>query len=182
MNLAHRILKTLGWSIITPPDNPPKSIICVAPHTSNFDFIYGKLYYHAIKREAGFLMKKSWFVFPLGLIFKSMGGIPIDRSKKGRTVDATAALFEQYEKISIAITPEGTRRARSTWKTGFYRIALAAGVPIQLAVIDYKKKRLGIFETFTPTGDMEADIRYIRSKYNASQARYPRLFAEALPL
>ncbi len=178
MNFAHRILKFFGWSIITTPNDPPKSIICVAPHTSNWDFILGKLYYKAIGRRAGFLMKKDWFFFPLGTLFRRMGGIPIDRSRKGNTVEATTALFVNRKRLSIAITPEGTRKACERWKTGFYRIAYGAGVPIQLALIDYKTKRLGIFETFYPSGNMEQDICYIRSKYNASQAKYPRLFFE----
>ncbi len=177
-NFASWLLGVFGWRVITPPDNPPKSIICVAPHTSNWDFILGKLYYSAIGRHAGFLMKKDWFFFPLGGIMKSMGGIPVDRSRSGSMVEQLADRIKESSKLSIAITPEGTRSATERWKTGFYRIAYAANIPIQLAVIDYKKRELGIFETFYPTGDEEADIRYIRSRYLSEQARYPKKFIE----
>lgn len=168
----------MGWSRIIPQSNLPKSVICVAPHSSNLDFLLGKLYYWSIGRKAGFLMKKSWFFFPVGYIFKAMGGVPIDRSKKGSTVDQMARAFAENREFHIAITPEGTRSRSEKWKTGFYRIAMAAGVPIQLALIDYKKKEIGIFAEFTPTGNEEEDIRWIRSQFRADQARHPEKFAE----
>lgn len=177
-NFSSWLLGVLGWQVIIPPDNPPKSVICVAPHTSNFDFIFGKLYYAAIGRKAGFLMKKDCFFFPLGGIMKSIGGIPVDRSRHGSMVEQLAGRIRQSDSLSIAITPEGTRRATERWKTGFYRIACAAGIPIQLAVIDYKKRQLGIFETFYPTGNEEADFRHIRGRYHREQARYPQNFIE----
>ena len=150
----------------------------MAPHTSNWDFILGKLYYSAIGRHAGFLMKKDWFFFPFGGVLRSMGGIPVDRSHSGSMVDQLAERIKESSKLSIAITPEGSRRATDRWKTGFYRIACAANIPIQLAVIDYKKRELGILETFYPTGNEEADIRYIRSRYRSEQARFPKKFVE----
>lgn len=109
---------------------------------------------------------------------KSMGGIPVDRSRSGSMVEQLAERIKESPKLSIAITPEGTRSATERWKTGFYRIAYAANIPIQLAVIDYKKRELGIFETFYPTGDEEVDIRYIRSRYYSEQACYPKKFVE----
>ena len=78
--------------------------------------------------------------------------------------------------MHIAITPEGTRSRSEKWKSGFYHIAVAAGLPIELAVIDYKKKELGIFEVFHPTGDLEQDLSAIRSRYDSSQAKYPEKF------
>lgn len=80
--LSNWILRKSGWKLKITIDEPIKSVICVAPHTSNWDFIIGKLSYWAAGRQAHFLMKKSWFVFPLGSLLRSMGGVPIDRSKK----------------------------------------------------------------------------------------------------
>ena len=107
-----------------------------------------------------------------------MGGIPIDRRHKGNTVEQVVARFRAKDDFAVAITPEGSRKARDRWKTGFYHIAEEAGVPIQLAVIDYKRKELGIFEQIVPTGDLDKDILYIRSKYRADQAKKPELFSE----
>lgn len=180
MKIAAWILKLCGWRVIRPAENPEKSVICVAPHTSNWDFILGKLYYSAIGKKAGFLMKKTWFFFPLGSLFRSMGGVPIDRSRKTRLVDQMVAEFQKRRQFTIAITPEGTRKPNPRWKTGFYHIAVGAGVPIQLAKIDYKKKIIGIFELFTPTHNLEKDLRYIQQQYSASEAKYPKFYANPL--
>lgn len=168
----------IGWTPVIPGEGPSKSIVCVAPHTSNYDFVMGKLYYWAVGRKAGFLMKKEWFFFPLGSLFRAMGGIPIHRAQHTSTVEQLQEYIRKSSSCSIAITPEGTRGRVTRWKTGFYRIALGAGVPIELAVIDYSRKELRIIEVFHPTGDEEADIAYIRSRYSASQARFPHKFAE----
>lgn len=176
-NFGTWMLRVLGWKMIDTADpHPTSSVICVAPHTSNWDFTLGKLYYWAKGRHAGFLMKKEWFVFPLSLILRGMGGIPIDRSKKGSIVEHVMNFFKRRPNSHIAITPEGTRKKSTTWHKGFWFIAKGAGVPIQLAVIDYGKKELGIFEVFYPTDDMDADIRYIRSRYKAEHAKFPHKF------
>jgi hypothetical protein len=123
-------------------------------------------------------MKKSWFFFPLGYLLKAIGGIPVNRDKKGDMVTRLADYINSQEEAHVAITPEGTRSYREEWKSGFYRIALAAGIDIELAVIDYKRKEVGIFEVFTPTGDLDKDIAYIRSRFSKEQAKYPEKYHE----
>ncbi len=178
--IAKGLLRLLGWKLIFPSDNPKKSVICVAPHTSNADFFIGKLYYAAVGRRASFMMKKELFFFPLGCLLKAMGGVPIDRSRKGEVVATMVQHFSQRSFFTLAITPEGTRKPVENWKSGFYRIALQASIPIQLARIDFGKKEVGIFETFHPTGNEEEDLRYIRSRYNKAQAKYPNKFIESV--
>lgn len=178
--LSKKILSLLGWQCLPlPSERPRHSIVCVAPHTSNQDFFIGKLYYNTLGKPHGFLMKKDWFFWPLGPIIRAMGGIPVNRSKHEDMVTKLAEYIRQQDELHIGITPEGTRSYTPTWKSGFYRIALEAGIPIELAVIDYRNKRVGIFEVFHPTGDMERDIAYIRSRFRADQAKYPKLFADA---
>ena len=123
-------------------------------------------------------MKKSWFFFPLGYLLKAIGGIPVNRDKKGDMVTRLADYINSQEEAHVAITPEGTRSYREEWKSGFYRIALAAGIDIELAVIDYKRKEVGIFEVFTPTGNLDKDIAYIRSRFSKEQAKYPEKYHE----
>lgn len=142
------------------------------------DFFLGKLYYWSVGSGSAFLMKKDWFVFPFAPILKAMGGVPVDRSKQGDTVGKLAQYLKEQVELHIAITPEGTRKFREKWHNGFYHIAVAAGVPIELAVIDYAQRILGIFEVFYPTGDIDRDLAYIRSKYKSRQARYPEKFYE----
>lgn len=174
--LSQWILRLAGWKIIITTKEPQKSIICVAPHTSNWDFIVGKLSYWATNRKASFLIKSSWFVFPFGSMFAAMGGVPVDRSKRTSVTDQMAEEFKKRDKFHLAITPEGTRSLRQKWKMGFYHIALKANVPIELAYIDYKKKEMGIKEIFVPTGDEVADIKHIREYYRDVNARFPEKF------
>ncbi len=174
--LSKWIFKITGWKAIVTVEEPPKSVICVAPHTSNWDFLIGKLFYWSINRKSGFLMKKSWFFFPLGNLFRSMGGIPVDRSKRSSVTDTIASEFSKHEKFHVAITPEGTRSRVPKWKMGFYHIALKANVPIQLAFIDYQKKEMGITEIFYPTGNEEADIEKIRGFYKNINPKHPDRF------
>ena len=165
------LLRRLGWTIGSTGENIPKCVICVAPHTSNYDFILGKLFYAAIGREAHFLMKKEWFFFPFNFIFKKMGGFPIDRKQNKSMTDHMAKLFDRYKSLHLAIAPEGTRKKVDKWKKGFYFIALKAQVPIQLAYIDYRKKEMGFKGTFYPTNNVEADIHTIRSYYQGMNGR-----------
>lgn len=180
--IASWLLKQLGWRTLTPSGASPRvSIICVAPHTSNWDFLLGKLYYATVGKPSGFLMKKEWFFFPLGSLLRAMGGIPVHRGQRSKTVEKIKSLLSRGEEIHIAITPEGTRSPREQWHHGFYYIALEAGVPIELAKIDYARREVGIFEIFHPTGDIERDLAYIRGCYHSSQAKYPDQFYDYKP-
>ncbi len=176
--IAQFLLRISGWRCISPPAVVTQSVICVAPHTSNWDFIIGSLYARCIGQKASFMMKKEWFFFPLGAFFRQLGGVAIDRVKKASVVENIVSCFTKGKRFTIAITPEGTRKAVASWKTGFYRIATQAGVPIQLARIDFQKKVVGIFEIFYPTGNEEEDLKYIRSRYKKEQAKYPEQFIE----
>ena len=170
-------LRLLGWKIGPEGDDVPKCVICVAPHTSNVDFTMGKLFYAAIGRKAKFLIKKEWFIFPLSLVFRSMGGIPINRGKSSSTTERLAEEFSRRDVFHLAIAPEGTRKKAEEWKKGFYYIALKAGVPIQVAYIDYKLKEVGIKTTFYPTGNADKDIFTIRSMYEGIVGFNKRNFA-----
>lgn len=150
-----------------------KCVICVAPHTSNWDLIIGKLFYNSTKQKTHFLIKKEWFFFPLGSFFRSIGGIPVDRSKRTSITDQVVELFAKNTHFRIGITPEGTRKATSKWRMGFYYIAQKAGVPIQLAYIDYAKKEAGIGKYFYPTGDVEADMVEIKAFYKGIKGKNP---------
>ena len=174
--LSSWILKTAGWKAVVTVPEPPKSVICVAPHTSNWDFLIGELSYLALGRKSSFLIKKSWFIFPLNYIFDAIGGVPVNRSKKTSVTQQMVEEFDNREYFHLAITPEGTRSLSAKWKMGFYHIAVSAKVPIQLAYIDYRKKELAIKEIFYPTGDENADLEMIQAYYNDVQARYPKNF------
>ncbi|MDR0835020.1 MAG: 1-acyl-sn-glycerol-3-phosphate acyltransferase [Tannerella sp.] len=163
--LCKFILHLTGWKTGYDGGIVRKSVICVAPHTSNWDLIIGKLFYNALGRKSKFLIKKEWFFFPLNLIFSSMGGIPINRGHSLSTTEHLAEEFSRHDTFHLAITPEGTRKKTPEWKKGFYYIALKAQVPIQVAYIDYAKKEVGIKANFYPNGNVDEDIMTIRAMY-----------------
>lgn len=181
MNAWGRILKWFGWSVEITAPRRNKCVICVAPHTSNFDFLLGITAYKSLGRKANFLMKKFWFFFPLKYLLLSLGGIPVDRGKgKGASlVESIICKFQTSSYLNLAVTPEGTRSATEVWHTGFLRIACGAGVPVQLGIIDYSQKRIIIRDEFIPSADLEADMARVREYYRQWRhaARYPEKFA-----
>lgn len=176
MNISGFILKLFGWKVtVTVPDYP-KCVICVAPHTSNWDFILGKLAYASINRKAGFLMKEAWFFFPFGLFFKAIGGIPVPKKRGSELTDAIVNRFNNSSKMTIAVTPEGTRKRTANWRKGFLYIAVGANVPIVLGAIDFSKKEIYLTDTFYPTTDVEVDMKYIKNYYKDFKGIYPEKF------
>jgi 1-acyl-sn-glycerol-3-phosphate acyltransferase len=176
--LSKCLFRIAGWREGPMGDYVPKCVICVAPHTSNWDLIIGKLIYTSLGRQSYFLIKKEWFFFPLNFFFKWMGGIPIDRSRNASVTDQMAEAMAKHTTFHLAITPEGTRKRNGDWKRGFYYIALKANVPILLAYIDYLKKEAGVKALFYPTGNADDDINAIKAYYRGVTARHPRNFAE----
>lgn len=170
------LYKHLGWRLEITEDHPDKYIICLAPHTSNWDFILGQLYSSAQGMKSNFLMKKEWFFFPLGILFKQMGGIPVIRQKKTSMTDSMAEAAKTAKTFHLCITPEGTRSPNPDWKKGFYFIALKAGIPILLYGVDYEKKLIKCTKTFIPTGDLEADMREIKQYFKGFKGKKPENF------
>ena len=169
--------KLLGWKTNVTVPNYDKCVICAAPHTTNWDLFIGKLFYGAIGRKTSFMMKKEWFFFPLGLIFKAVGGIPVYRGKRNSLVDQMAERFATSQKFNLAITPEGTRKANPHWKKGFYYIALKAQVPILLIGIDYEKKTITATKEIIPSGDIDKDMQEIKLYFKDFKGKKPENFA-----
>lgn len=174
--IAQIILSIIGWKceVLTPDFD--KCVLVVAPHTSNWDFILGELGYTAIGRKANFVMKKELMVGLPGIFLRKLGGIAVDRKNPSHFTDHIADIFRTEKTFRLAITPEGTRKRTPKWKKGFYQIALKAQVPMILIKIDYKEKKMSLFEVFTPTGDEAADIKAIKLRYKGVTAKYPDQF------
>lgn len=168
--------KLLGWKTEVNVPDYDKYIICAAPHTTNWDLFIGKLFYGAIGRETGFMMKKDWFFWPLGPIFRWMGGIPVDRGRKTSLVDQMIKVANESKTFHLAITPEGTRKANPNWKKGFYHIAMGANIPILLVGIDYSKKTCCIGKEIRPCGDINKDMREIKLFYKDMKGKHPENF------
>lgn len=173
--ISKKLLSLCKWELDTSIELPKKCVVCIAPHTSNWDFIVGILFKYATNLQASFFMKKEWFRFPLSIIMKLLGGIPIDRSKKNNVTDIIAEEFNKRDSLIIGLTPEGTRSLNYEWKKGFYYIAQKANVPIVLAYIDFKKKKVGYNKLLIPT-NYEDDIIMIKKYYSNINAKYPEKF------
>jgi 1-acyl-sn-glycerol-3-phosphate acyltransferase len=176
-HLSKFILKIFGWNIIGGiPDHIKKAVVIVAPHTSWWDFVWGRLAYNVMGVKVKFLIKKEAFRFPIARLLRRLGGIPVDRRRSANMVESIVRLFHQEESFFITITPEGTRKYNPNWKKGFYYIAVKANVPIALGVLDYKKKEGGVPQFFYPTGDLEKDFKVIEDFYRGRGAKYPENF------
>jgi 1-acyl-sn-glycerol-3-phosphate acyltransferase len=166
-----------GWKIgKTIPANVKKCVVIAAPHTSNWDFVYslGGAYLMGVRMR--YLAKKELFKPPLGWIMRSTGGIPVVRDRNMNMVDTMIQLLQNSEQLHLMVPAEGTRKRVEKWKSGFYHVALGAGVPVQLAYLDYQKKEAGFGITLTLTGDKEKDAAAIRTFYADKTAKYPEQF------
>ncbi|MCP3893775.1 MULTISPECIES: lysophospholipid acyltransferase family protein [Bacteroides] len=168
--------RLLGWKMNVSVPDYDKCVVCAAPHTTNLDLFIGKLFYGAWGRKTSFMMKKEWFFFPLGILFKAVGGIPVNRGRKTSLVDQMVQAFKNSKKFHLAITPEGTRKPNPHWKKGFYYIALKAGVPIVLVGIDYPSKTISATKAVMPSGDIEKDMREIKLYYKNFTGKHPENF------
>ncbi len=176
------LLRLVGWRLINVPPQP-KAVIMVYPHTSNWDFPLGLLFRLGAGIPIHWAAKDSLFFWPLGILFRFIGGVPVNRRKRTGFVEQMTEAFAANERFYLAIAPEGTRGATAHLKSGFYRLAMKAKVPLALATIDYARREVGIFAYFELSGDESADIARLaiayaerRGKHPAQQA--PVVFAE----
>jgi len=162
------VLKLLGWTIENDiSQRYRKAIIIGAPHTTNWDFFYGIMFAFAIRLQNLYILGKDSLVKPpFGFIIKWLSVIPVNRSNSQNAVGKIVELFNSLDHIVIGLTPEGTRKRVSKWRTGFYYIANEAKVPILMAYIDYKKRVVGFISEFQPGGNIEEDIAKIRAAYS----------------
>lgn len=169
------IFRTLGWKIADEsPKNVKKCVVVMGPHTTNWDFIIGRMAFMQYGVKATFLIKKELFFPPLGWILRAMGGIPVNRKGNNNLTDQAVQHFEQNESMYMVFTPEGTRSYNPRWKKGFYYIAQKANVPIYIGFIDYKRKIGGFYGgEFKTTGNVDADILEIKKILSQYKGKFP---------
>jgi 1-acyl-sn-glycerol-3-phosphate acyltransferase len=176
--LGRALLALAGWRIEGVMPVLSKFVLIVAPHTSNWDFFIGLLGMLATGLRANWLGKHTIFRFPLAPLLRWLGGESVDRSAPHGVVEAAIAHFRQRPQWVLGLSPEGTRRRVTAWKTGFLRIALGAGVPIVPVWFDYRRRVVGIGAPVWPSGDEPADIARLRALFTKSMARHPALYVE----
>ena len=172
-SLARLILGVAGWTMVGEIPPLKKAVFIAAPHTSNWDGFWMLVYKFALDVKVRFLAKHTLFWWPLGAILRGAGAMPIDRSQRAATVEQLARAFRDEEHLFLALAPEGTRKWQPYWKSGFYRIAKAAAVPIVLAYIDYPSKQMGIGITLPEDNTLDEDLELIREFYRRFTGRRP---------
>ncbi len=163
--MAARALALLRWHVVLPQPVPARCVIVFYPHTSNWDFPIGLIAKWAMRLHVGWVGKDSMFRGPTGPILRRWGGIPVNRRERTGFTERLVQQFARGDDFRLAIAPEGTRGRTAGWKSGFYRIASAARVPVALAFIDYPRREVGIGACVELTGDANADMARIAEFY-----------------
>jgi 1-acyl-sn-glycerol-3-phosphate acyltransferase len=182
--IVHRVLIALyrrrGWRFEGNPPGVAKCVVTGAPHTSNWDFVFVLGAVEQLGLEPAFIGKHTLFRWPLTRFMRDMGGISVDRGKRANFVEQVVAEFSARDELALVVAPEGSRGSDGTWRSGFYHIALNAGVPIVPAWVDHARMCGGIGEPIMPSGDYRADMARIAAFYRAKRpdcARFERLAA-----
>ena len=172
---ARRLLRLLGWTLVDTPERPLKAVLIAYPHTSNWDAFYALLVKLALGLDAHWAGKDTMFRWPFANLLRRIGGVPVNRRHRTGFVEQMAAEFAARSQFMLILSPEGTRSLMPGWKTGFYRIALEAQVPIGLTFMDYDKREAGVLAYLTLSGDPQKDIEAIAAHYRHRPGKYPGL-------
>ncbi|WP_338517345.1 1-acyl-sn-glycerol-3-phosphate acyltransferase [Alteromonas gracilis] len=168
------LLTTRGWCVEGEFINERKSILAVAPHTSNWDFFIGLFVIFSFRLNLNFFGKHTIFTPPLGALVRRLGGIPIERSKAHGVVGTIASQIKDADDLILALAPEGTRSKIFPWKTGFMHIAKQAEIPIQMVGIDYAKKAIVLGPIIHKVTNIDEQMQTIYGFYDTVCAKYPK--------
>ncbi|MFZ6676196.1 lysophospholipid acyltransferase family protein [Undibacterium sp. Xuan67W] len=169
-------LRLMGWTVEGNAPAAPKYVLIAAPHTSNWDFPVTLMVCFALRLNVYWMGKASLFPPVVGAVMRWLGGIPVNRERSGNLVQGTVDAFQQNQRLTVIVPPEGTRGKVTHWKTGFYYIAQGAGVPIALGYLDFKRKAGGIGRMFELSGDITADMTQIQAFYEGITGKNPKQF------
>jgi 1-acyl-sn-glycerol-3-phosphate acyltransferase len=162
-----------GWRLEGAIPNLPKLMFVVAPHTSNWDFVIAILAVFAMGLRPTFLGKHTLFRWPLGLLMRWLGGVPVFRHAPRNVVDQTVDHINRVDKVALGLSPEGTRKKLAAWRTGFHYVARGAGIPIVPVALDYSTRTVRFFPIYQPADTVEADVAALGPLFSAGMARYP---------
>ncbi|MGB1251060.1 MAG: 1-acyl-sn-glycerol-3-phosphate acyltransferase [Candidatus Promineifilaceae bacterium] len=169
------LLRTLGWRFEGQLPNLPKFVIIGGPHTSNWDFILAIIILWIIDLDVAIMGKKEAFRFPMGPVMRWLGTFPVNRQSPVGVIDQVAAEFDEHEQFVLGLSPEGTRKKVTRWKTGFYRIAMKANVPIFPITANFSQRTIYFNPLLMPSGDMENEIALLRTYFDAGRGHNANL-------
>jgi 1-acyl-sn-glycerol-3-phosphate acyltransferase len=169
-------LRLAGWRVSGEVPDVPRFVAIVAPHTSNWDFVIGVFVMFALDVRVVWLGKDSLFATPLGPVLRALGGRPVKRTTSVGTVASIAAMLDAEPRFILALAPEGTRRRVTRWRSGYYRIAEATGVPILPVWLDWSRCDAGLGTPVWPSGAMARDVARLQRCYRPEMARFPEQY------
>lgn len=162
-SLGIRVLRRMGWSAEGIIPDCARLVVAVAPHSSNWDFVVGAAMMVTLELRVSFIAKHTLFRWPLGWFMRWLGGIPVNRTQPEGFAEQMIQVFGGGKSLWLAMTPEGTRRAGVPFKSGFYRIAQAAQVPILPVYFNHRRRVIGFLPLMMPEGDVDAGVAEVRS-------------------
>lgn len=175
--LVRRLLialyKSGGWTSVGTVPELQRFVLIAVPHTSNWDFPYFLGVTHTLGIRTHFIAKASLFRWPMGRFMRQVGGVRLDRATAKDTVQQMVEEFGRRSEFVLTIAPEGTRGAVNKWRSGFYQIALGAGVPIVCGFMDYATRTSGLGPVIVPTGDYDADMAPALAFYRGISGKHP---------
>ncbi|GAF60852.1 1-acyl-SN-glycerol-3-phosphate acyltransferase [Psychrobacter sp. JCM 18903] len=179
--IASAMLKAAGWRTVGEIPNISQAVVLALPHTSNIDGVYAIPSLFALDLKISIMGKHTLFKVPIfAQLLSWIGVIPIDRSDKGSVLQASIDKFKTGKPLFLGLAPEGTRQYTETWKSGFYYLAVGAGVPILPVAMDYKTKEIRFMSLVYPSGDIEADLPKIYAQYKGVIPRHPERLSQPL--
>jgi 1-acyl-sn-glycerol-3-phosphate acyltransferase len=167
------LLHAAGWRLVLEVPPLDKAVVVFYPHTSNWDFVIGLLARYALNVPVTWAGKDNLFRGPFAALWRRLGGIPVNRREHTGFVGQMVDAFASADRMLLAIAPEGTRRRTDYWKSGFYRVALGARVPLVLAFIDFGRREVGVGAAIVPTGDAALDFARLAAFYSGKKGRHP---------
>lgn len=171
---AKLLMRLIGWQLLGSFPDIPKFVAIGAPHQRNADGFFAVMAGLLTRVRLYWLGKHTLFKPPFGWFVRFVGGIPIDRTKPNANgVQQAVDIIHERDQIVLTVAPEGTRKNVPYWKSGFYYIALEAGVPIVPVYINYDRRVVIIGDPVYVTGDVDADMKHIQDFYGRESGRDP---------
>ncbi|NNH77622.1 acyltransferase [Acinetobacter sp. ANC 5380] len=164
-NIFKKLFLAQGWSFEGEFPNLPKAVAIISPHTSNIDAWHGFTALLGLGIKITIFGKHTLFKTPLKPLLEWIGVIPVNRSIQQGTTQQIIDFIDTQDHIWVGMAPEGTRKQAESFRSGFYRIAVGAHIPIVMFSLDYEHKAIYCLGVFQPTGNYEQDVEQILDQY-----------------
>ena len=171
--IARLILKLGRFRLVGDPPQLDSMVLIAAPHTTNWDFPLMLAMSWLSGLSPRWMGKNSLFKGPMGPVMRALGGIEVNRENPQGLIDGLVTEAAAGTRFALVIPAEGTRTKKEFWKSGFYRIAQQADLPVVPAWLDGPSRTGGIGEPIEVTGDVAADMDKIREAFSSRRGLRP---------